>query len=479
MVDRGETFVRALAIALAATVMFACGQRGRSTLPTHGPMSAEVTHNRALLWGRCAGAGELRVSFSGETPLAVSVDARHDFTGTLRVDGLSPATVYQYGMWCGSAAPPAVTARGSFRTAPLPEERVPVRIAWGGDIGGQNVCRDTRRGYPVFATLSKQAPDAFVALGDMIYADDPCRRDGRYGNAQVPGPSQPASDLAGFWSYWRYNRADAALQRFLASTASYAVWDDHEVRNDFGPQRSTNAAGQPLIEPGAQAFRDYNPMLGDRFYRSFRWGRHVELFVLDTRSHRDANDLADSAEHPKTMLGRQQRAWLEASVARSDATWKIIVSSVPLVVPTGSDDRGRDGWSGLGTGTGYAQELNGILEGFRRQGVRNHVWISTDVHFAAVFRHTPFPQAPDFSFHEIETGPLHAGVFPKDEFDPFLDSERLFLHPRDWHPDPSLEQALAWFNFGVLAVDSDGRLSIEIISADDRQLYRLTLLPKR
>jgi alkaline phosphatase D len=441
-------------------------------------MTVEVTHDRALVWGRCGGPGDLHVAVSGGARHAVAVDGSHDFTGTLRLDGLSPATAYTYDMWCGAVAPHGQSARGSFRTAPAPAQREPVRLVWGGDIGGQNVCRDKERGYPIFATLSRQDADAFLAVGDMIYADDPCLKAGRYGNAQIPGPNAPAADLAGFRAYWRYNRDDPGLQGLLASTASYAIWDDHEVRNDFGPQRASNAAGEDLLEPGKQAFREYNPMLGERMYRSFRRGRHVELFLLDTRSYRDPNDAADTPERPKSMLGRQQRAWLEASVARSDATWKIIVSSVPLVVPTGNDVRGRDGWSGLGTQTGYLHELRGILESFRRHGVRNHVWISTDVHFAAVFRHTPFPHAADFVFHEIETGPLHAGVFPKDEFDHSLGSERLFLYPQQWQPDPSFDEALSWFNFGVLSVDREGALRVEIINAENRLLYRLDLPPQ-
>jgi hypothetical protein len=41
----------------------------------------------------------------------------------------------------------------------------------------------------------------------------------------------------------------------------------------------------------------------------------------------------------------------------------------------------------------------------------------------------------------------------------------------------SLEQALGWFNFGVLEIDADGTLAAEVIDARGKRLYRLSLAP--
>jgi alkaline phosphatase D len=281
-----------------------------------------------------------------------------------------------------------------------------------------------------------------------------------------------------YWAYWRYNREDPALRDFLAWTASYGVWDDHEVRNDFGVHDSDNERGQPLFEAGRDAFLDYNPMPEEkRMYRNVRWGKHAELFFLDTRSYRDANAAPDDSKHPKTMLGAEQRAWLESAVAASDATWKIIVTSVPLVIPTGTGPS-RDGWSGLGTNTGFSKELRAIVDSFHRSHVRGLLWLSTDVHYAAVFRHTPFAKDPRFVFHEIETGPLHAGIFPKPEFDRgLLNSTRLFLHPQKWPATPTYEQARDVFNFGFLRIGANGDALVQIINSRGKSLYRLSLQP--
>ena len=66
---------------------------------------------------------------------------------------------------------------------------------------------------------------------------------------------------------------------------------------------------------------DPSPEEPYRVYRSFRWGTDLELFLLDARSYRSRNDLADTPDAHKTLLGRAQLAWLKRGVAESTATW--------------------------------------------------------------------------------------------------------------------------------------------------------------
>ena len=65
---------------------------------------------------------------------------------------------------------------------------------------------------------------------------------------------------------------------------TYAMWDDHEVQNDFD---STH----PNIPEGRQAFREYWPVRGavddpTVLYRRFAWGPAADFFVLDCRQYR-------------------------------------------------------------------------------------------------------------------------------------------------------------------------------------------------
>jgi alkaline phosphatase D len=456
---------------------------GNTPVVTHGVVVGDVSARSAVVWARADREGTLKVQLSGgkhDGVGRITVRAADDYTGQIVLTGLRPDTDYRYRV--GSV-------RGSFETAPAANDAEPVRLAFGGDVAGQNVCRDAREGFPIMETIRGVRPDVFVGLGDMIYADNACDPVGRYGNAQVPGPG-PAPDLPTFWAHWRYNRADAASQRLLASTSYVGVWDDHEVVNDFGPLSDTRATppytpGVHLLPIGLEAFLDYTPIAVSentpkRLYRSLRWGKHLELFVLDTRQYRDANAATDSADRPKTMLGREQLTWLKESLADSDATWKVIVSSVPMSIPTGFPPTGgRDGWANFDQTTGFEQELLDILRFMEREGIVNTVWITTDVHFAEAFRYRPFAANPGFAVYELATGPLNAGIFPIRDVDPTLNPEVLtFFGPPTPEAVTTWEQAKQWFNFGTLEVDRNGRLTAAIVTTAGERVFSLTLAPQ-
>jgi alkaline phosphatase D len=452
---------------------------------SHGVVVGDVTPRSAVLWARADRGGTLQVKLSGGPHRRIErvrVRAADDWTGQVRLSGLSPGRSYSYRV---RFAPGGRAARGSFKTAPAESKATPVRLAFGGDVAGQNVCRDATEGFPILDTIHAWRPDLFVGLGDMIYADNACTPTGMYGNAQLPGDFGPATDLASFWAHWRYNRADPASQGLLANTSYVGVWDDHEVINDFGPLTDVGTAppytpGVHLLPIGLQAFLDYTPIAtAPRLYRSLRWGQHLELFVLDTRSYRDANFALDSQQHPKTMLGKEQLAWLEQGLVRSDATWKVIVSSVPLSIPTGFPvTNGRDGWANFDQATGFENELLNLLRLMAENGVDNTVWITTDVHFAEAFRYLPFPDRPNFAVHEIATGPLNAGIFPNRDVDPTLNPQVLFFHGPGTPADvTNWEQAKEWFNFGTLEVGANGDLTTEVIDTAGEALFSRTLEP--
>ena len=67
---------------------------------------------------------------------------------------------------------------------------------------------------------------------------------------------------------------------------------------------------------------------------SFSWGPNLNLLILDARSYRSPNNLVDTAENNKTMLGDEQLKWLEQSLSNSSTTWKV-VSSVTLIKQAG------------------------------------------------------------------------------------------------------------------------------------------------
>jgi alkaline phosphatase D len=270
-----------------------------------------------------------------------------------------------------------------------------------------------------------------------------------------------AKTLGEFHGKHRYNRSDPALQAFFRATSVFATWDDHEVRNNF------SGTTEPLMPVGLQALLDYWPIQGPpeeprRLYRSLRWGRHLEAFILDTRQYRSDNAEPDGPG--KTMLGATQREWLLQGLAGSDATWKIVVTSVPLGMFTGG--RYSDSWSGANlfgfsrtTGTGFVYERDLILRSIRGLGVRNVVFVSGDVHHAELIRHEPLP---GFVVHELIAGPLAA----RQGYPRFLDRS---LNSR------SLGSLGFTPNFGELVVDGSA-LQARIFDASDSVRASLRIL---
>jgi alkaline phosphatase D len=121
----------------------------------------------------------------------------------------------------------------------------------------------------------------------------------------------------------------------------------------------------------------------ERIYRSFRWGKALELFILDTRQYRDRQQ--------GTMLGKAQKEWLFEGISRSDAIFKFIATSVPMA---GS---GEDRWDG------YPTERAEILRYIKDKKITGLIFLSGDLHCAAITR---IPKSG--GLRDITAGPLAA-----------------------------------------------------------------------
>ncbi|HXG18932.1 MAG TPA: alkaline phosphatase D family protein [Methylomirabilota bacterium] len=424
---------------------------------THGVASGEVTATSALIWARANRAATLVVEYAenvalrrSQTAGAVRVTAKTDFTGVVAVTGLQPATRYYYRVRPAKTSVTGVI--GSFVTAPLAEQSHTVTFLWGGDLGGQGFCRQPA--YAIFRPMAAQVADFFLFGGDTIYADSPCPSP-----PNAPGSDFVAQTQEQFWAKYKYQREDPGLRTLLAGTPVYAIWDDHEVKNDFaGPT-------QPLTPIGLQAFWDYFPFPRPaqdehRLYRSYRWGKHLELFILDNRQYRSPNTQADGPD--KTMLGAAQRQWLLAGLASSTATWQIIMSSVPLSTQTGSPVTGNDSWAKGAFSSGFDSELSTIVSTLQNSKKRNVVWLSTDIHVARMLSYDP-DQDGAADFHEFISGPLSAITGNLDPLD------------ETFHPQVLYEET-RFFNFGVVRIDGQsGALTAEIRDQEGKVHYALTL----
>ena len=190
-----------------------------------------------------------------------------------------------------------------------------------------------------------------------------------------------------------------------------AQWDDHEVLNNWYPGERLGDAGpdaryrekdvDTLARRANQAFMEYAPIRLDRrdprrVFRQHALGPLAEVFVLDCRSYRGRNspNLQPRPGPETAMLGPAQLAWLERALTRSRAVWKIVACDMPIGVVVTDGPSAREAWAnGDPEPLGREHELAHLLAALQAQRVRNVVWITADVHYAAAHEYHPAARA--------------------------------------------------------------------------------------
>ena len=408
----------------------------------YGVAAGEITSTSAVLWTRAPRSGSLGLDLGTPGrgfPLRAygGLVARRedDLTVKLPVRGLEPDTKYTYVFLQGED----MSTVGTFKTAPRRASNRTVRFAVSGDADATPGTdgRPAYNRYQVYARMAAERNDFNINLGDTIYSDS------EVGGAPV------ALTVAQKWSKYRFGLTLSASRTLRASAALYSHWDDHEFVNDFSREED----GAAIYDAGVKAFTDYAPVTkpsrATGLYRSFRWGKNLELFFLDERSFRSAkaddacnNDLAPTApqsvrdgfatlapalrtpvspaclvainDPTRTMLGSQQYAAFTKAIEASTATWKVIVNEVPIqqyyALP-------YDRWEG------YAAEREKLLR-FLQQNVKNVVFLTTDTHANLVneVRYRTFGVPESSGIWEVVTGPVATNTFAK-EIDGYLGSK--------------------------------------------------------
>ncbi len=451
-------------LVLALVAVSCGGEEGPPVVFADGVASGDVTSAGVVLWTRVDREAELTVELTTDSEFeqvaargqAVSLEDA-GFTAAVTVDGLQPGTRYYYRfMGPGDAVSPV----GSFVTASAEDAVADFVFAFSGDSEA------AFRPFELLDAVRLDNPDFFIYLGDTIYAD-----------YEFEGTAGAVS-VADYRQRYRINREDEPLRKLLASTSTYAVWDDHEVMNDFAGQ----SVDAERMAAGRQAFLEYFPIrraVDDpaRLYRSFRWGQAAELFMLDTRQYRSAEvecanpdgsgvtvpafegDAACKealADPNRTLLGEEQMDWLKQALRDSTADFKFVVTSVPigsfLALP-------YDRWEG------YAAERGELLDFISSEGIENVVFLTTDLHAAIV-------DTLETGQKEIVVGPIATTPLEAELRQVGIGAETLQSLL------PSVEFAeLSTFNYGLVKVfaGDDARVEIEIKDVAGASLYELTI----
>src|SRR5262245_5600193 len=480
--DRRE-FAAATTTAVAGTVAGGWPHVAPMGAPVGGPprvpcgvASGDATHDSAVVWSRCDRPAQMFVEYAPADdprrpgrPGPVRATADSDFTARVELSGLPPGRVIHYRVWFrdegGRLSPPAA---GRFRTAPPPGKPADVFFAWSGDTAGQGFGINPEwGGYRCYDAVRRLDPHFFVHSGDHIYADNPMPErlklaDGTvWTNVVTPAKGRPAVTLDDFRGNYQYNLLDEHVRRFNAEVAQVVQWDDHETTNNWYPDqvlagRADAAAyrgvadGRALAARARQAFFEYLPIRPqaadhERIYRSFAYGTSAELFVLDARSYRGPNSPNTQAKpgSDTAFLGADQKAWLKAGLRASKATWKVVCSDMPIGLVVADKMDGRPHFEAVangdpGTPLGRELEFADLFADLHSDRVKNVVWLTADVHYAAAHHYSPdragFRGKFD-PFWEFVAGPLHAGTFGPNKLDGTFGPEVRF----QWAPRPGLQ----------------------------------------
>lgn len=361
----------------------------------------------------------------GKQETAISADA--DWTCRVLVGGLKPRTVYWYRFTDEHGFGSRV---GRTITAPADNDAAPVNFTF---VSCQSVNEGKLNAYRRMIYEDERATAAdqlgFVLhLGDFIYEvvqypEEGATRYDRtiYEVCRIPDAGKTGNlywpkTVEGYRAVWKGYLADPDLQDARARWPFVCMWDNHEFswqgRQSILQQGGPPQPGQTQKVAANQAWFEYIPArvkppsgslaefgkvdvknikidkwdengLGQEpnniaainsliAYRSFRYGKHLDLFVTDQRSF--AGEDASNAEEvgkiydpafrgyfseeamialdagksfdggkppaelkfrdvkvanpnkdkqPRTILGVEQKAWFKDSLRKSKATWKI------------------------------------------------------------------------------------------------------------------------------------------------------------
>ena len=164
-----------------------------------------------------------------------------------------------------------------------------------------------------------------------------------------------------------------------------------------------------------------------------RLGPLVDVIGFDMRSYRGSNtsNVEPRLDDASRILGAAQVEWLKQRLAVSTATWKVIASDMPigLVVPDTPPTFEAVANGHAGPPLGRELEIADLLRFIRDRRIRNVVFVTGDVHYAAAHHYDPARAAfHDFTpFWEFVAGPAHAGTFGPNPLDATFGPEVRFL----------------------------------------------------
>ena len=380
----------------------------------HGVASGDPLATQVIIWTRVTAKPEYDIVVvkwnisknASMEPVQISGEQQtnkdSDFTVKVDIKGLVPATEYYYQF----SYKENQSVIGRMRTTPVNTEE-PLEFAVIS-------CTNYSAGfYHALGRIAQRSTlNAVIHLGDYIYEGTGRNFDEKN---NVPDDEYESTHFVKHRAYWlhffrrRYsiNRLDPDLQSAHRQHPFITIWDDHETANNAykdgaqGHNPDTDGEWEDRKSAARQAYFEWLPIRGDgsKIYRTIRFGKLMELILLDTRLEgRDkqiynASDPARFAAD-RTILGKEQKDWLFSTLKSSPCQWKVIANQVIFseinvqwaesLGPLGNklkqfNDTFLDYWEG------YPAERDEVIHFISQQKISNAIILSASMHCALAF----------------------------------------------------------------------------------------------
>ena len=347
--------------------------------------------------GACPGAnGEVKLVYHSlldpsdvvETPWE-KVDSEKNFTKQWKLEALTANTRYHVELLARKNDQAAIsdTITGTFLTPPEKEiiDEIRFCIVTCHDFNRRD---DAEMGHKIYPSMLATVPDFYVHTGDIEYYDK-------------SNPWSMTEELMRF--KWDRLFALPFQRQFYTEVTTYFMKDDHDMlRNDAYPGMRY---GTVSFERGLEIFDKEQFPSNSKPYKTIRWGKDLQIWLMEGRNFRSPNDMPDGPE--KTIWGKEQKEWLFSTINASDATFKLIISPTPILGPD------RTNKSDNHSNQNFTHEGDEIRDFINRQ--ENLFLCNGDRHW----QYVTHPE--DTNLWEFSTGAgsdSHAGGWPQSDLRP-------------------------------------------------------------
>lgn len=242
-----------------------------------------------------------------------SVSPEANFSKKFILSQLTPGATYELKIEGRAEDHSDVSAQiaGKFKTPP--DAKTSRKIVFAASTCQGYPDQDHPDGYKIYPFLESLDLDFFVHAGDIIYYDN------------------LSKNKAMAHYHWDRMFSLPTNKSFHSQTTSYFEKDDHDAWfNDSYRGLETSFMGSFTFDQGIKVFRQEMP-IKDKTYRTFRWGKDLQIWLVEGRDYRSPNTMPDGPD--KTIWGKEQMEWFKNTLSASDATFKLLISPTPVIGP--------------------------------------------------------------------------------------------------------------------------------------------------